>query len=148
MSKVTFKVEGLKELEAALSEMTASTGKRITTKVLRDAGKPIADAAAAKAPILTMALYENVGVGTKLTKRQAALFQKQSPVEVHVGVSDPAGVQVEFGNDEQAAEPFLRPAWDSGKDRALDQIISGLWTSINKAAQRAARRAIKLKNKR
>ncbi|MVA47330.1 hypothetical protein GOZ83_19945 [Agrobacterium vitis] len=148
MSNRTFKVEGLKELEAALSEMKASTGKRITTKVLRDAGQPIADAAAAKAPILTMTLYENIGVGTKLTKRQGALFQKQSPVEVYVGASDPAGVQVEFGNDQQAAEPFLRPAWDSGKDRALDKIISGLWTSINKSAQRAARRAAKLKNKR
>lgn len=146
MAKVTVKIEGLKELDRALGELPKSTAKRVLQKVLKDAGEPLAQAARAKAPREKGFLIENIDVGTKLTRRQATLHKKQAKddrayAETFVGASDPAGMQTEFGNEHQEAEPWLRPAWDAKKDATLEQISNALWGEIERAAQRVARKA-------
>jgi HK97 gp10 family phage protein len=140
------KVEGLRELEAALSDLTRATAKNVCRRVLNKAADPIERDAAANAPQLRGHLQRDVKTGTRLTRRQAAMNRKlgKSAVEVHVGVSDPAGVQTEFGNEHQAAEPWLRPAWDANKAAALDTIGSELGTEIRKAADRQAKKAARL----
>ena len=65
----------------------------------------------------------------------------RSEVEVHVGVNDPAGVQTEFGNEHQGADPWLRPAWDANWRAALDGIGADLWNETKKSADRLARKA-------
>ncbi|CZT36139.1 HK97 gp10 family phage protein [Rhizobium sp. 9140] len=146
MAKVTIKIEGLKELDRALGQLPKSTGKAVLRKVLKDAGEPVAQAARANAPKLTLHLTETTDVGTKLTRRQASLHKKQAKddrafSEVFIGTSDPAGMQDEFGNEHQAAEPWLRPAWDGKKEATLDHIKNALWGEIERAAGRLARRA-------
>ncbi|MFP5078653.1 HK97-gp10 family putative phage morphogenesis protein [Rhizobium sp. YIM 134829] len=143
MAKVTIKIDGLKELDRALGQLPKSTGKAVLRKVLKDAGEPVAKAARARAPRLTLHLVETVDVGTKLTRRQATLHRSQAKddrayAEVFVGTSDPAGMQDEFGNEHQAAQPWLRPAWDGTKDATLERISNALWGEIDKAAQRVA----------
>lgn len=142
------KVEGFREFERVLTQdLPKATGKRIVTKVLKDAAQPIADIGQANAPLgPTGKLKKSYGVGTKLTRRQAALNRKsesKSMVEVHIGPNDPAGVQTEFGNEHQAAEPHLRPAWEAGKRRALADIVKGLAASLAKAVARARKKASK-----
>jgi len=139
----TAKVEGLRELEAALADLPKATGKNVLKRVLLKAAKPIEDDAAANAPELSGRLRRDVKTGTRLTRRQAAMNRKlgKSEVEVHVGVSDPAGVQNEFGNEHQRPQPFLRPAWDANSEGALETIKSELGTEIDKAAARVAKRA-------
>lgn len=138
------RVEGLRDLDRALGELPRQTGKRVVVKVLKNAGGPIAEAGATNAPLgPTGNLKASYGVGTKLTRRQSKLNRKQSPVEVYVGPNDPAAIQTEFGNEHQEAEPHLRPAWDAGKEKALDDIKTGLWDEIQKAAKRLARKAAK-----
>lgn len=137
------KVEGLRELEAALADLPRATGKNVLRRVLLKAADPIQADAAAAAPEMSGRLRRDVSTGTRLTRRQAAMNRKlgKSEVEVHVGVKDPAGVQNEFGNEHQRAQPFIRPAWDANKEGALATISSELGTEIEKAAARAARRA-------
>lgn len=143
MKKV--RVEGLKELERALMDLPKSTGKRVVRKVLMNAGEPLAKAGASNAPLgPTGNLKASYGVGTKLTRRQAKLNKKVSDVEVYVGPNDPAAVQTEFGNEHQGAEPHLRPAWDAGKEKVLEDIRQGLWAEIRKAADRLASKAARL----
>ncbi|KQS86943.1 HK97 gp10 family phage protein [Rhizobium sp. Leaf383] len=146
MARVTVKIVGLKELDQALGQLPKATGKAVLRKVLMEAGEPVAQAARANAPRLTLNLVETTDVGTKLTRRQASLHKSQSKdarafSEVFVGTSDPAGMQDEFGNEHQAAEPWLRPAWDGKKDATLDQISNALWGEIERAAKRLARKA-------
>lgn len=143
--RTTTKVEGFRELEAALAELPKATGKNVLKRVLLAAAEPIAGDAAANAPQLSGKLSRDVKTGTRLTKRQASMNRKlgKSEVEVHVGVSDPAGVQTEFGNEHQSAQPWLRPAWDSNANGALETIKSDLGTEIDKAARRVAKRAAK-----
>ncbi|CCE96155.1 hypothetical protein SFHH103_01658 [Sinorhizobium fredii HH103] len=136
------KIKGFKELDKALQDLKQVTAKGVARRVLTKAAEPIAEAGRANAPLgPTGNLKASYGVGPKLTGRQAKLHRKQSPVEVFAGPNDPAAVQTEFGNEHQAAEPHLRPAWDANKGRALDIVAKELGTEISKAAKRAVRKA-------
>lgn len=142
----TFRLEGLKDLEKALGDLPRSTGKGVLRRVLRRAGEPIAQAARAKAPRLSGDLVESVDVGTKLSRRQASLHRKKSTVEMHVGPGpNPQSITQEFGTWRHPAQPFMRPAWDSRKMEALDITGTLLGIEIQKAAERAARKAAKSK---
>lgn len=139
----TTRISGLRELESALANLPKATGKSVLRRVLRKAATPIEDSAEGNAPTLTGGLQSRIVTGTRLTRRQAQMVRKEgkSDVEIHVGTADPAGLQTEFGNVHQSAEPWLRPAWDENKDGALETIASDLGEEIDKAAKRLARKA-------
>jgi HK97 gp10 family phage protein len=144
VARTTFKVEGLSDLDEALSELSKATGKNILKRVLTKAGQPTADAAAANARRLSGKFERSFGVSQKLSRRQKSQHDKQSDVEVFAGPG--ALVQAiteEFGTSNQAPHPTLRPAWDSNKMKALDGIKDDLAEEIEKARARAARKAAK-----
>ncbi|MFW2541530.1 HK97-gp10 family putative phage morphogenesis protein [Primorskyibacter sp. 2E107] len=141
--KVKFKVDGFKDLEKAMMELPKASGKASVRRVLKAAAEPIAEAGRANAPEDRGNLKASYGVGTRLTKRQRKVSTKESAVEVYAGPNDPAAVQTEFGNEHQAAEPHLRPAWDAEKDNALDGIKDALWADVLKSIKRYQRRLAK-----
>lgn len=143
-----FKIEGLRDLEAALADLPRSTGRGVLRRVLKKAGEPIASAAEANAPRNTGALSREITVASRLTRRQAGMQRGlgKSEMEMHIGVRRPAGMMNEYGIG-QRAQPFMRPAWDGGKDEALRTIGTDLGTEIEKAAARAARKAARLAKK-
>lgn len=141
--KTSCKFEGGRELEAALAEFKRPMAKGVGRRALKKAADPILTAYKAGTTVKSGRLVESEVIGTKLNKRQTRLNRKMGPseVEVHVGTTDPAGIQEEFGNAHQAAHPSLRPAWDAeGGEKALDRIGDELWTDIDKTAKRATRR--------
>lgn len=141
--KTSFKVDGFRDLDKALSALPKATAKAVARKILKKAGLPIADGANGKAPKRSGDLSESYAVSTKLNKRQRKVSPKKSPVEVYVGTNNPAGVQTEFGNEHQAAQPHLRPAWDANKDAALEVIATEFWGEIEKAVARYNKRQAK-----
>jgi HK97 gp10 family phage protein len=181
---VKVKVEGLKELDAALGELTKATARNVLRRVLKRAGQPIADAARGKVPVDTGKLRDSIIVGTKLASSQdsgkaafasvmrgggsreearSALIAANKAAkggaafaEMFVGPDNrPAAHLVEFGTGERfhrsgksggsvAPQPYMRPAWDGEKGRALEIIKDDLGDEIMKAAERAAKRAAKL----
>ena len=60
------------------------------------------------------------------------------------GKAPPQGSLQEFGTKNHGPQPFMRPAWDAGKDQALDDVKTALGAEIEKAAQRAARKQARL----
>lgn len=145
---VRIQLEGFAELERALLQL----GKTATQKAsLRRAAikslRPLADVAQALAPRDTGTLAISVGVGTKLTRRQAALHRRmfrsdKAAVEVFAGAGGLAqATQMEFGNFKDAPQPFLRPAWDAEALRTLDRLKVEIWADIQRTAARQARRA-------
>jgi HK97 gp10 family phage protein len=146
----TVKVEGLKEIEAALKELPRSTGKSVLRRVLRKRAQPIADAAQARAPRDEGQLQASIGIGTKLTKRQRGAHRKmfkndKASVEVFVGAGGlPQAITQEFGTVDHGPQPFMRPAWEAGKDELLEGLKDDLWTEIEKAAKRHARKTARL----
>jgi HK97 gp10 family phage protein len=146
MARVIVKIEGLKELDKALGELPKATAKATLRRVLVEGGELIASAARRGAPVDEHYLYESIDVSTKLNRRQRSLHKDESGKmfqEMFVGTNNPAGVQQEFGNEHNAAQPFMRPAWDAKKQDALERITVLLWGEIEKSAQRLARKAAK-----
>lgn len=139
-------VIGARELDRALEQLPRSTKKSVLRRALQKAAKPTAEAAEALAPVgSTGNLKVSIEVGTKLNDSQAK-DRESTPdsVEIFVGASWPTGAHahlLEFGTVKMAAQPFLRPAWDSTKDRFIEIMRAELWAAISKAAKTLARKA-------
>lgn len=144
--RTPFKVDGLRELDLALSELPKATQGNVLKRTLLRAAEPVEAAAKAKVKKVTGALERDIETGTKLTRRQAGSARRagKSQAEVYIGTVDPAGVQTEFGNAHQAADPWFRPAWDESQGAALDIVAGELGSEIEKARGRLARKASRL----
>jgi HK97 gp10 family phage protein len=144
---VSAKVEWLKGSDKALAEIgTKTTQKNVLIRTLKKAAKPIDDQASALAPRDTGKLQISVITGTQLTRRQRGSAYKAGKLgvaEVHVGTALSRGLFQEFGTYKMPASPFMRPAWDANKDKALSIIGTELWVEIRKAGERAARKRAK-----
>lgn len=142
-------------MDAALGEFTKATAKNILIRVGVEALEPVAEEMRAKAPVQeggNADLRDSIAVSPKLNKRQKKLNRRPSTVEVYAGPAGdgaasapPQGVQQEFGNENHGPQPFGRPAFDSRHREVLDGVKDGLGVQIEKARQRAARRALKVK---
>jgi HK97 gp10 family phage protein len=144
--KVTVRVEGLSDLDAALGQMKVSTAKGVLRRVGRAALQPFDEAWRPNAPVDPHAdgphLKDSGGVGSKLTRSQRKSRERESFVEIFAGPGGhPKAQQQEFGNARHPAQPFIRPAWDATKDRVLDLVRILLGAEIERTAARAAKRA-------
>ena len=145
---VTVKITGMKALERELEKLgSVATRKASARRALKKSAQPMADIAQSLAPRASGDLAISVGVGTKLTKRQAGLHRKmfgsdRAAVEMFVGAGGLAQApQQEFGNFRHAPQPFMRPAWDQDQRALLDRLKAELWADIEKAVARAEARA-------
>lgn len=137
MTKVTFKMTGLRELERALGELPKATRRRVGLKVLREGGEPIAKAARALVRVRSGDLRESYDVGTNLAPSQRGDRGAVAPVEVYVGPGqNPQAITEEFGTFDQEAHPSLTPAWEGEKINALDIIGTKLGIEIENTARR------------
>lgn len=151
---VPVKVEGFREMEAALAEFTRGTGKNVLKRAALKAIQPMADDMAGRAPIQKGGdrdLQKSIQATDKLNKRQRKLNRQPSTVEVYAGPTadagdlapPPQGIQQEFGNENHGPQPFVRPTWDLGHGALLDRSAEELGAEIEKSRQRAARKALK-----
>lgn len=136
-------MEGGRDIERALFELKTTTAKSQARRMLKRAGQPVADTANNLAPKDGGDLAESVVVGTRLSKSQAAQERRagRDDVFMYIGTDNPAAVQQEFGNQNHAAQPFMRPAWDVNKQGVLDQISKDFMADVLKAVERARRKA-------
>lgn len=145
MARQTFKIEGLADLDKALSELPKATARNVLLRTLKEQGQPIRDAGERQAPRDEGGLQQSYTVGTKLSKRQKSQNKKESMVEVYIGPGPHAkGVQTEFGNAHQAAQPHLRPAFDGNVQKVLNGIKNSLAEQIEKARHRLAKKAARI----
>ena len=151
----TVRLEGFKELERELDNLSKAAGKGALRRALFKAAQPTAELAQSKAPRLTGRLQQSIVIGAKLNKRQSKLHRSmfrddRSSVELFVGPSylmgdgGRHGHLVEFGTRKMAAQPFMRPAWDQDQKAMLERLKENLWGEISKAIARAERRAARL----
>jgi HK97 gp10 family phage protein len=144
---LSVKLEGFKELDNALAELSRAAGKGVLRRSLKKAAEPMADLASSLAPRgPTGNLATSVKYGTKLTKRQAGLHRKmfrddKASVEGFVGANDPAAVPQEFGTVDHGPQPFMRPAWDQDALPLLDRLGKELAVEVEKSVKRARAKA-------
>ena len=134
-------VEGLDDLLDAFDGLSEAASKGVLRRVGRDALGPFQATWQAGAPYLSGQLQESGDVGSRLSRSQRSQHTRESEVEVFAGPGpNPQAVQQEFGNGLHAPQPFVRPAWDAHKDQVLEDVGTGLWTEVEKAAERGRRK--------
>lgn len=151
------KIEGLRELEHALRELPKATAKNVLKRILVRHADPVADTMRGLAPDDPTSqgqdLKGSIAVGTKLGTRQARLHKRQANKEggrdfaevfIGPGVLPQAHMQ-EWGTIHHGPQPFARPAWDQHQGSMLEGFKRDLWTEVDKAAQRLARKAMRKK---
>lgn len=172
MVKVTARLTGLKELEAALGNLPGAVGKTTARAALRKAAAPMLAKAKELAPVKSGKLKGSIKIGTKLNGRQkkmrrALTADERAAVELFIGPSYLKGAGgrhghlVEFGTAPHqnkgkfkgtlhpgtAPQPFMRPAWEAEKGPTLERIKPLLYKAIERAAKREAAKAAKLPKK-
>lgn len=146
MTSFTVKVAGLKEVEASLKELKKSTARSVIRKALREGGEVLARAARDLVPVDTGGLRESIDVSSRLNRSQKAKHRKRADQEVFVGPDGrPQSITQEFGTYKEPAQPYMRPAWDGNSKAAMTRISDALFVEVERAARRAAAKAIKVK---
>ncbi len=150
------RVLGGPELVEALRALGKSTGKNLLRRVGRKALEPMAEDARQGARRRSGNLAESIVVGKPLAKSQRAArganigggqfrASAKDNVQIYMGPGQhPQAITEEFGKFNQAAHPYMRPAFDANADGVLESIGDGLWPEIRKAGERAARKAARL----
>lgn len=149
--KFSFKMEGLKELDAALAEFRPMTGRNILRRAGTQAMEPVADEMEAKAPKGQGDLKVAIDTGTKRGKSVQREFRDPHVVEIYAGPSvveggvPPQAYQQEFGNENHGPQAYARPGWDAKRSGVMPSLKESLGSELDKASKRAARRALKAK---
>lgn len=152
------RLSGFRELERALNELPKATGKNVLRRTAKGALEPMADSAAAKAPTDEGKLAFSITVSEKRTRRAKGGGAKlvggrwrsdaSTGIEMAMGPGGGLGVLqyaafVEFGTVDTSAQPYMRPAWDSGADTALEYVKENLGSEIARAAAKLAKKRAK-----
>ena len=129
MPETFVEVTGLKELDRKLKQLEPKLAKKALRKAVSAAAEPIRKEARRLAPRRTGFLARNI---IKSVKRRGSI------VLAKIGTSKDAfyGLFVEFGTETgTTAKPFLRPAFDTQKNRALAVMREKLGAVLNKLAR-------------
>ena len=157
---VTMKVEGLREMEKALVEMSkAAPG--IIAKALRDPMQKVLADAQALVPKRTGELHDALTLTMKRANAtRASMADTLSEVGLKIAKPNEAKVGtwargqgsaarlnpryywhlVEFGTAHSAAHPYIRPAFDQNTDHLIGQFKSIAREQIERTATRYAKR--------
>jgi HK97 gp10 family phage protein len=149
---VAVSIQGLREVDAALGELGKATGRNVMRRVALARLEPMAEEARRLAPVEDTDLRDSIAVSTRLAGYARRLNKRsKSEAEAHMGPAGaggkkapPQGSLQEFGTKNHPPQPFMRPAWDGGKTDLLTGIREDLWSEIEKAAARQARKAARL----
>ena len=164
--KVTVRVDGLKEIDRALGELSKRTAKSVTRRALVDALEPMAEVARQNAPVRLGHLRDSIIVTTKTPKggdtakaafaevmraggsreeARAALRAAKSGgvfAQAFMGPGrHPQAIFQEFGTAHHPPHAYMRPAFDSEKDGVVARLRDFLRGAIDKAVARAAKAA-------
>lgn len=152
------KVEGLSQIHKALSEFGRKVSNKIAVKAMREGGKIVREQARQNAPILSQStphrragtlkkaiksstkVLKNGKIGTvirvkTLTTKQIETFKVRSGKKGALNPKDPYYWRfIEFGTSKMPAKPFLRPAFEQSKEKAVTEIIKTLKDGIESEA--------------
>jgi len=140
MASVQIKVDGLRELGDAMRLLSSDVNGKISRAATMAGASAIRKLAAEKAPVDTGNLKRNVIV-KRLPPAEAGMSSmhivtvrkgKITKAQKKRGLQDAFYARfVEFGTVKMAPQPFLRPAFDQGKEKAVTAIVDRLRKRID-----------------
>lgn len=146
--KVSLKIQGGMDLARHLKALPEALSRKVQVEALKDGAEPMREMATDLAPRGAGPgphLADNIVVGAPT---QASLERRGRFDEtvVEVGPSRKPndvfyGFFQEFGTRHHAAQPFMRPAFDSQAGHSLTRILSSFWRVIKRALPTVGRAA-------
>jgi len=149
-------------LDEALKQLPKTYSRTVLRNALKKAGKPIQEVAKANAPVDEGDLQKSIMISTKVRGRRV---RAKTGAIVFVGSTAPHAHLVEFGTVERfkksknafsrayntggastgkmPANPFFTHAWDRTKKIAYNILKVELWSELERASKRLAKRAAK-----
>lgn len=129
-----FKTTGFKELNDVLIEMAEDLGykktaRRVLVPAIKEALKPVMDRAKSLAPFdeknfTTPHLRDSFRVEARIPNNRDARSIYHNPNDVAIGQvtvkTDKRAISQEFGNEQVAPQPYLRPALESEAQRVIN----------------------------
>lgn len=165
----SFDMLGWAELDQSLEEIQdIGTQKRVLVGAMKKALKPVLVTAKQKVPVDEGDLKSSLIISTSITKRQRRLAGLVRGVpRVFVGTNWPSAHLVEFGTAQRVAKirrkkvlagggkifgtsvqagsmpatPFVRPAFEANKDKALSIFGREMWKNLVRTAKRFEKQA-------
>lgn len=122
-------LDGAEELNQALR----TVGHRTTGLFLKKAAQAGADVIAAEAKVL--APVDEGDLAASIHTKPGRLQQGRAQFDVRIGKNEWYGKLVELGTDKMAAQPFLRPAFDSKQAEAEKAIADVLRDALSEFLQ-------------
>lgn len=135
---VDISVLGDKALERKLRKLDERVQKKIVRKALRSGAKPVLADAKAYVPIDTGALESELKITASRARRGFFGVQVATPPRSILGIGpDDKGYYpaiLEYGSDKMEPIPYLRPAFDNNRGRALaiirDVLVKGVREAV------------------
>jgi HK97 gp10 family phage protein len=120
---VDISILGEKALQRKLKRLAGPAQRKIVMKALREGGRPVLAAAKARVPVATGRLRKSLRLRKRRTSGSFFGMEVRTGTREELGISpDSKGyypMSVEFGHAGVAARPFLRPAMDGQRSKAL-----------------------------
>lgn len=159
---IEFQIEGMESLLGKLEEVSYDVKRKGGRYALRKAAQLVRDAAKENAkrlddPVTAADISANIA-----ERWNGRLFKRTGDLGFRVGVMGGAGGSksgeeqsglpggdtrhfryVEFGTEDTAAQPFLRPALESNIDAATSNFVTEYEKAIDRAIRRAKKKAAK-----
>jgi HK97 gp10 family phage protein len=152
MATRVVRMEGFDQLERNLQQLKKATGKNVLRRVSKGALEPMADRAAANAPVETGRLAFSIAVSegrTGRAKRSTTRFvggrfraDPSTGIEMAMGPASGFGAALnyatftEFGTIDTPAFAYMRSAWSFGAVKALRYVKDNLGLEIDKAVKK------------
>lgn len=127
-------LEGEKKLRRKLQRLKGSTQRKIQRRAQSKASTPILRDAKKKCPTDTRALKKSLGRKTS-THKSGAVVTLIGPRRGHKDQAT-GRVPTRYAHLAERHTPYLRPAYDSNKDRAEQIIRDETWAGIKAEASK------------
>ena len=132
---IEFKFDNAKLLDS-LKQFPQNIQNNVLVGAVRAGAKPLVDAAKANVPVDTANLKKSIGINRKKTKDKSQVWFTVSPRKG--GKNDGFyGHMVEFGTSKMAAQPFMRPAFESQDKQSIEAVKEYMALRIDKEVEKA-----------
>lgn len=146
----TVKFEGGEELAKTLNALPMELTRRVVLDALVLAAEPMRRSAGQKAPREPGApdLADNIGISVsdRIGSTEGGSWRGRDDQEHAVAVGPTKGffygLFQEYGTVRHGAQPFMRPAFDSEADGALNILADELWWAIRRGIPASAEKFV------
>jgi HK97 gp10 family phage protein len=133
--KFSMRVEGGEELARTLNALPEAVSRKVQLEALKKAAQPMRASMASHAPRGDQPPHIADNIGISVARRRADT--EEGPSVVVGPVKGFAyGLPLEYGTRHTAAQPFMRPAFDTDAPSSLGIVGQELWAALEKRARR------------